>query len=110
MSGEEIEKYESDSQMALYEEYREVSDLFSYIVETDRRFYLANSVEVTPRSVGNALYFDVQMQDVWVWDIFRKSRFVKSVHVYALKDVNVEERSEREDITVPDVPDFPTDL
>lgn len=107
MSNEELENYETESQMALYNEYKEVSDLFSYIVETDRRFYLANKVEVTPKTAGDSLYFDVTLNDVWVWDIFRKSRFVKSVHVYSLNDVNVEEKSEREDLTIPDMPDFP---
>lgn len=104
MSNEELENYETESQMALYNEYKEVSDLFSYVVETDRRFYLANKVEVTAQSAGDSVYFDVQMSDVWVWDIFRKSRFVKSVRVYSLNDVNVEERSEREDLTIPDFP------
>jgi hypothetical protein len=33
------------------------------------------------------------MQDVWVWDIYRTDRFVKSVRVLTFKDVNVEELS-----------------
>jgi hypothetical protein len=30
------------------------------------------------------------MQDVWVWDIYRTDRFVKTVKVLTFKDVNLE--------------------
>jgi hypothetical protein len=33
------------------------------------------------------------MRDVWVWDIYRTDRFVKSVRVLSFKDVNIEELS-----------------
>ena len=46
MSAEDLENYETDAQMALYREYKDVMSLFSYAVETDRRFYLANQVDV----------------------------------------------------------------
>ena len=36
------------------------------------------------------------MNDVWVWDIYRADRFVKSVRVLTFKDVNVEELSRRD--------------
>ena len=49
MSAEELENYETDAQLALYREYQDVMSLFSYAVETDRRFYLANNVDVTPQ-------------------------------------------------------------
>ncbi|MBM7050904.1 MULTISPECIES: DUF2469 family protein [unclassified Rothia (in: high G+C Gram-positive bacteria)] len=107
MSGEDLEKYETEAQLELYKEYKEVSSLFSHVVETDRRFYLANSVTVTPQASEGGLYFDVKMTDVWVWDIFRKNRFVKAVQVYSVKDVNVEERSDQQDFTMPEVPDYP---
>ena len=50
MSAEDLENYETDAQMALYREYKDVMSLFSYAVETDRRFYLANQVDVTPHA------------------------------------------------------------
>ena len=34
--------------------------------------------------------FEVSMSDVWVWDVFRSNRFVKKVHAYSVRDVNVE--------------------
>ncbi|WP_237188147.1 DUF2469 family protein [Rothia nasimurium] len=106
MSSEDLDNYESGAQLALYEEYKRVAELFTYIVETDRRFYLANQVKVTPRTDSGALYFEVEMQDVWVWDIFRSSRFVKNVRVFSVKDVNVEERTAAEDFVVPTMNDF----
>ena len=36
------------------------------------------------------------MTDVWVWDIYRADRFVKSVRVLTFKDVNVEELSSKD--------------
>jgi hypothetical protein len=33
----------------------------------------------------------VELSDAWVWDMYRKSRFVPKVKVLTFKDVNVEE-------------------
>ena len=46
MSAEELENFETDLELQLYREYRDVAGLFQFVVETDRRFYLANSVLV----------------------------------------------------------------
>ena len=62
-----------------------------YAVETERRFYLCNSVDVKVRNDGGEVYFDVTMTDAWVWDIYRPARFAKRVRVVTFKDVNVEE-------------------
>jgi len=50
----------------------------------------------------------VSMSDVWVWDVFRSNRFVKKVHAYSVRDVNVEERLPNQEFTVPEMPDFNT--
>ena len=39
MSAEDLEKYESEMELSLYREYRDVVGLFSHVVETERRFY-----------------------------------------------------------------------
>ncbi|MBP6997620.1 MAG: DUF2469 domain-containing protein [Phycicoccus sp.] len=91
MSAEELEKYENEMELALYREYRDVVRLFSHVVETERRFYLCNSVDVKVRSDGGEVWFDVTMTDAWVWDIYRPARFAKRVRVVTFKDVNVEE-------------------
>ena len=78
MSAEDLDNYETDAELALYKEYRDVIKLFTYVVETERRFYLANKVDFNVRSAGQDVYFDVQLTDAWVWDIYRSSRFVKA--------------------------------
>ena len=100
MSAEDLEQYETEMELALYREYRDVVHLFSHVVETDRRFYLANSVQVDVRGEGAEVYFEVTMEDAWVWDIYRPARFAKQVRVVTFKDVNVEELA-KNDLEVP---------
>ena len=91
MSTEDLEKYETEMELQLYREYRDVVSLFTHVVETERRFYLANSVDVAARNADGEIYFEVRMSDAWVWDMYRPARFVKNVRVLTFKDVNVEE-------------------
>jgi hypothetical protein len=91
MSAEDLERYESEAELSLYREYRDVVKIFKYVVETDRRFYLCNAVDVKVRSETGDAYFEVTMTDAWVWDIYRPARFAKTVKVLTFKDVNVEE-------------------
>ncbi|MCS4536288.1 DUF2469 domain-containing protein [Corynebacterium sp. HS2168-gen11] len=91
MSAEDLENYEAEVELALYREYRDVVSQFSYVVETDRRFYLANAVEVIPHTNGSDVYYEVRMSDAWVWDMYRAARFVRYVRVITYKDVNIEE-------------------
>ncbi len=91
MSAEDLEKYETEQELNLYREYRDVVGIFKYVVETDRRFYLCNSVDVKARSEGGDVFFEVSIADAWVWDMYRPARFAKSVKVLTFKDVNVEE-------------------
>ena len=105
MSAEDLEKYETEMELTLYREYRDVVGIFKYVVETERRFYLANSVDVKVRTDGGEVFFDVTMSDAWVWDIYRPARFVKNVRVVTFKDVNIEELP-KPDIKVPEGGDF----
>ena len=100
LSRDDIENYENASELALFREYRDVVRLFNYVVETERRFYLCNAVELEARPVGNDIFFELTLTDAWVWDIYRPSRFVKSVRVLTFKDVNVEELS-KPDLDIP---------
>ena len=96
MSAEDLEKYETEMELQLYREYRDVVGLFSYVVETERRFYLTNDVTVHEHAEGGETYFEVVMADAWVWDMYRPARFAKNVKVLTFKDVNVEELSPTE--------------
>ena len=96
MDEDDIEDYDREVELALYREYRDVVGQFRYVVETERRFYLANEVTVERRDTEHDFYFELTMHDVWVWDVYRNDRFVKSVRVLTFKDVNIEELSARE--------------
>src|SRR6266536_955588 len=63
MSAEDLEKYETEMELQLYREYRDIVRQFSYVVETERRFYLANSVNVHVRNADGEVYFEVSMTD-----------------------------------------------
>ena len=101
MSSEDLEKYETEMELALYREYRDVVGLFSHVVETERRFYLCNAVDVKVRGDAGEVYFDVSMSDAWVWDVYRPARFVKRARVITFKDVNVEELA-KNDLEIPE--------
>ena len=90
MSAEDLENYEADRELALAQEYRDVSPMFRFAVETERRFYLANIVNVNVLDEQRPMV-EVRLTDVWVWDMYRQNRFVKSVQVITFKDVNIEE-------------------
>jgi hypothetical protein len=96
VNAEDLEAYEAEAELALYREYRDVVNLFSYVVETERRFYLANHVDLQVRSAGGEVFFEVALADAWVWDVYRSARFVRSVRVVTFKDVNIEELSKSE--------------
>ena len=96
MSAEDLEKYETEMELQLYREYRDIVRQFAYVVETERRFYLANQVNMHVRNSDGEVYFEVEMHDAWVWDMYRPARFVKSVRVVTFKDVNVEELAKAE--------------
>jgi hypothetical protein len=89
MSAEDLENYETEMELQLYREYRDVVGLFSYVVETERRFYLANQVDLTVRSADGEVYFELALTDAW-----------KSVRVVTFKDVNVEELN-KSDLELP---------
>ena len=90
MDDDEFEDYDREVELALYREYRDVVGQFKYVVETERRFYLANEVTLERHDTDHDFYFELTMNDVWVWDVYRNDRFVKSVRVLTFKDVNVE--------------------
>ena len=101
MGTEDVERYEAEIELQLYKEYKDVCPMFTYVVETERRFYLANGVDVQVRDADGEVYFEVRMSDAWVWDMYRPARFVKNVRVITFKDVNVEEL-EKPDLRLPE--------
>lgn len=101
MSDEESNSYEREAEAALFREYRDIAGQFRYAVETERRFYLANEVQLEERLIGNQAALEVTLQDVWVWDVYRPDRFVQNARVVTFKDVNIEELNTKE-VSLPD--------
>ena len=96
MSTEDLERYEAEIELQLYKEYKDVAPMFSYVVETERRFYLANEVTTSVHDADGRSYVELQLRDAWVWDMYRTSRFVASVTIVTFKDVNIEELPKKE--------------
>jgi hypothetical protein len=99
VSSDDLENYENQAELALYREYRDVVGLFSYVVETDRRFYLCNRVDLEVKSESGEVYFELNLVDAWVWDVYRSARLVKTVRVVTFKDVNIEELAHDDGVT-----------
>jgi hypothetical protein len=95
---DDIERFEEERELELYREYRDVAPMFAYAVETDRRFYLANQVELNSRGDG---WIEVNLTDAWVWDMFRKARFVATVRVLTRHEVNIEELRREDEPAIP---------
>jgi len=91
MDADDLERYESEVELQLLREYKDVCPMFTYVVETERRFYLANFVDAQVRVEGDRSWVELELRDAWVWDMYRQTRFVAAVKVITFKDVNVEE-------------------
>ena len=96
MSTEDLERYEAEIELQLYREYKDVCPMFTYVVETERRFYLANEVRKNVHDEGGRTYVELELGDAWVWDMYRQSRFVSKVSIVTFKDVNIEELPKKE--------------
>ena len=101
MNSDDLENFEAEREYKLAQEYQDVVGMFRYAVETERRFYLANEVKVAVTGDSARPLIEVEMTDAWVWDMYRKTRFIPSVRVLSFKDVNVEELPS-DDILPPD--------
>src|SRR5436190_14976436 len=84
---EDLERYETEIELQLFQEYRAVLPMFKYVVETERRFYLANEVTMTTVDDNGRPYLKLDLHDAWVWDMYRPARFVTQVSVVTFKDV-----------------------
>ena len=101
MGRDELEDYEASIELKLFEEYKAVVGTFTYVVETDRRFYLANEVEKRVVTDGHTPYVELALRDAWVWDLYRQNRFVSEVDVVTFRDVNIE-RLPTSELKLPD--------
>ena len=93
MNADDLEQFEAEIEHQLFQEYRDVAATFRYVVETERRFYLANGVDQTIHDSEGRTRVELVLTDAWVWDMYRQTRmrFVPSVRIVTFKDVNIEE-------------------
>jgi hypothetical protein len=93
VSADDLEQYEAEIEHQLFQEYRDVAPTYRYVVETERRFYLANGWSRPCTRTGGRTRVELELHDAWVWDMYRETRmrFVPSVRVVTFKDVNIEE-------------------
>ena len=48
-------------------------------------------MKLDARNEQGQVYFELELRDAWVWDMYRPARFVANVRVVTFKDVNIEE-------------------
>ena len=87
---DELDMYEAEKRLALYNEYRDATRVFAYYVETELRAYLCNEVEVEPVTGTGGTYFKVTLGDTWIYEAERPQRFVPEVVIYEVGPVHVQ--------------------
>ena len=87
---DELDMFEAERRLALYNEYRDAARVFTYYIETELRAYLANAVEVEPVTGPGGVYFKVTLTDVWIYEAERLNRFVPETVIYSINDVHVQ--------------------
>jgi hypothetical protein len=87
---DELDMYEAEKRLALYNEYRDAIRVFAYYVETELRAYLCNDVQVEAVPTPGNTYFKVTLTDTWIYEAERPQRFVPEVVVYEVGPVHVQ--------------------
>jgi hypothetical protein len=100
---DELDEYEAELELALKKEYQAVFGLFRYCVLTQDATYLCNRLEVqqsAPTAQGLP-FFELRLEDVWVWDKNRPTRMIPRTKVFTAGDVTIEElRGEGDEATL----------
>ena len=88
---DELDDYEAELELRLKKEYTAVYSLFRYCVLTQDGNYLCNKLDMQYVPQPSYPFFQVKMEDVWVWDKNRPTRMIPRVEVLSTGDVTVEE-------------------
>ena len=100
---DELDEYEAELELALKKEYQAVFGLFRYCVLTQDATYLCNRLEVqqsAPTAQGLP-FFQLALEDVWVWDKNRPTRMIPRTKVFTAGDITIEElRGEGDETTL----------
>ena len=88
---DDLDEYDAELELRLKKEYADVFQIFKYCVITDEATYLCNELAVDCVPHAAYLLFELDMQDVWVWDRNRPTRIIPRAHVFTTGDVTVEQ-------------------
>ena len=88
---DDLDEFEADLELQLKREYTAVFGLFRYCILTADATYLCNKLDLQVSQGANYPYFQLRMDDVWVWDKNRPTRMIPRAEVYTSGDVTVEE-------------------
>jgi len=90
---DDLDEYEAELELALKKEYQAVFPLFRYCVLTQDATYLCNKLEMqqaVPTAHGLP-FFQLELEDVWVWDKNRPTRIIPRTKVFTSGDITIEE-------------------
>jgi Protein of unknown function (DUF2469) len=88
---DDLDEYEAELELQLKREYTAVFGLFRYCILTQDATYLCNKLDLKVLPQPNYVYFQLAMEDVWVWDKNRPTRIIPRAEIYTSSDVTVEE-------------------
>ena len=88
---DDLDEFEAELELALKREYTAVFGLFRYCVLTQDATYLCNKLDLQYTAQQSYPFFQIKMEDVWVWDKNRPTRIIPRTEVYTSSDVTVEE-------------------
>ena len=88
---DELDEFEAELELRLKKEYTAVFALFRYCVLTQDATYLCNKLDLQPALQQAYPFFQLKMEDVWVWDKNRPTRMIPRAEVYTSADVTIEE-------------------
>jgi hypothetical protein len=91
---DDLDEYEAELELALKKEYQAVFSLFRFCVLTQDATYLCNRLDVqqaAPTAAGGLPFFQLELEDVWVWDKNRPRRIIPRAKVFTSGDVTIEE-------------------
>ena len=92
---DDLDEYEAELELRLKKEYQAVFGLFRYCVLTQDATYLCNKLEVqqaAPTAPGALPFFQLDLEDVWVWDKNRPTRIIPRTEIFVISgDVTIEE-------------------
>src|SRR4051812_16003663 len=89
---DDLDEYEAELELRLKKEYQAVFGLFRYCVLTPDATYLCNRLEKTMSPQAAYPYFNLRLEDVWVWDKNRPTRMIPRTEIFVVTgDVTIEE-------------------